>query len=46
MKKHAWLLAIFKLNWANMISSPGAFWSMMLFMCLQNLLYFSLWVII
>jgi ABC-2 type transport system permease protein len=46
MKNFAWIGAIIKVNWKNMTAHKGAFWSLVLMMCVQNLIYFSLWGII
>lgn len=46
MKKFAWVWAIIQINWQNMTAHKGAFWSLALLMCLQNLMYFSLWGVV
>ncbi len=46
MKNFAWVWAIIQINWRNMTAHKGVFWSLSLLMCLQNLLYFSLWGIV
>ena len=46
MKKFDWLWMTLKVNWANMTAHKGAFWSMAVLMCVQNLIYFSLWVVV
>ena len=46
MKKYDWIFAILKVNWANMVSNRKAFIAMMVAMLLQNLIYFSMWVVI
>lgn len=43
MQRHSWIFATIKLNWANMITNKGAFWSLMLLMAVQNLIYLGLW---
>lgn len=45
MKRFEWLTTIMKLNWSNMVTNAKAFYTLMGLMCLQNLIYFSLWVI-
>lgn len=40
-----WVKEIIAMNWAEMRADAGAFWSMMLLMAVQNLLYFMLWVL-
>lgn len=44
--KDFWLFSLIKLNWANLITNRKAFVAMIAALCLQGLLYFSLWVII
>jgi len=44
MKTDHWILANIRLNWANATAHKGAFWSLAGLMCLQNLIYFMLWV--
>jgi ABC-2 type transport system permease protein len=46
MRKHEWILAIIRVNWSNMVANKWTFYSMMLLMCIQNFLYFSMWMII
>lgn len=46
MRRFEWITAILKLNWANVTAHKGAFWSLSLLMCVQNLIYFSLWGIV
>lgn len=46
LKKYDWLFAILRVNWANMTAHKGSFYSLMLLMCVQNFIYFYMWVII
>jgi len=41
-----WIGAIFRLNWKNMVTHKQSFYSLMLLMCVQNFIYFGLWVIV
>jgi ABC-2 type transport system permease protein len=45
MKRFEWIIAILKVNWSNMVTNAKAFYVLMGLMLLQNLIYFSLWVI-
>lgn len=44
MRDH-WITAVLKLNWANMTSNRKAFTVLVIGMLLNNLVYFSLWII-
>ena len=46
VEKYAWILATLKLNWRNAVMEPKTFYTMMFFMCIQNFIYFGLWVIL
>ncbi len=46
MKKYEWIWAIVKVNWSNMVANKRTFYSLLLLMCVQNLLFFSLWLVI
>lgn len=41
-----WIFATLRINWKNMVTHKASFYTLMLLMLVQNLLYFSLWVII
>jgi ABC-2 type transport system permease protein len=45
MKRFEWIFAVLKVNWSNMVTNAKSFYVLMALMCLQNLIYFSLWVI-
>lgn len=45
-KNFEWVFAILRLNWANVTAHKGAFWSLTVMMCLQNLIYFMMWVFV
>lgn len=46
MNRNHWVLATIRLNWSNMTANKRAFWTMAALMCAQNLIYFSLWVMV
>lgn len=46
LKQYQWILATLKLNWNNAVQEPKTFYTMMFFMCMQNFIYFGLWVIL
>ena len=46
MKRFDWIVEILRLNWANITAHKGAFWSLTVMMCLQNLIYFMMWVFV
>jgi ABC-2 type transport system permease protein len=46
MQRFDWIGSILKVNWANMTSNKTAFWSMLLLMGVQNIIYFCLWAIV
>lgn len=46
MGRFDWVIATVKLNWANMTSNMGVFWSLSAMMAIQNLIYFSLWGVV
>jgi ABC-2 type transport system permease protein len=41
-----WITAMLCLNWKNMVTHRASFYSLMLLMFVQNLIYFSLWIIV
>ncbi len=46
MQSLNWIWAIIRVNWANLMSNPKAFYTMSFLMMLQNLIYFSMWAIV
>lgn len=46
MQNLNWIWTILRVNWANMMSHPKAFYTMTFLMLLQNLIYFGMWVIV
>lgn len=46
MQRFDWIWLTLKVNWANMTAHRGAFWSMAVLMCIQNLIYLSLWAVV
>lgn len=46
MKHYQWIFETLRINWLNMVQNRSAFYTMMLLMLLQNLIYFGMWIII
>lgn len=46
MKNVEWIWAILRLNWANVTAHKGSFWSLTIMMCVQNLIYFTMWIFV
>lgn len=44
--RFSWIFAMLRVNWANATAHKGAFWSLTIMMCLQDLIYFMCWVFV